>query len=67
MYGSDNKFNRIPDYRNQLLWIPNFKLDRQEKIIKFFTSDNKGVYEICLEGFTNDGKPVSLKQNITIK
>lgn len=66
-YNESGNLKRIPDYRNQLLWLPNFKLDKKEKAIEFFTSDNKGDYEICLEGFTNEGKPVSLKEIITVK
>jgi len=59
--------SRIPDYRNQLLWKPNFYLNKKETIISFFTSDNKGVFEICLEGFTKNGKPVSLREIIAVK
>ncbi|MCF6349396.1 MAG: hypothetical protein L3J20_14070, partial [Flavobacteriaceae bacterium] len=66
-YDGSNTFNRIPDYRNQLLWLPNFKLDKKEKTIEFYTSDYNGDYEICLEGFTNEGNPISLKEIITVK
>lgn len=66
-YTETNKQDRIPDYRNQLLWKPQFSLDAEETKISFFTSDNKGQYEICLEGFTEAGVPVSLKEIITVQ
>lgn len=62
----DQVDNRIPDYRHQLMWIPNVSLDQQSKIFEFFTSDVKGVYEISLEGFTNAGAPVSLKKTFVV-
>ena len=57
----------IPDFRQQLLWIPQLKLNNKGKTIEFFTSDNKGDYEISLEGFTSRGKPVSVKKIITVE
>jgi len=41
-----SKTKRIPDFRNQLLWIPNIKMNGKETIVDFFTSDNTGQYEI---------------------
>lgn len=67
VYDNTDKFARIPDYRNQLLWQPNFGLNKKEESITFFTSDNKGDYEICLEGFTKEGKPVSLRESFSVK
>jgi len=66
-YDGSNKYDRIPDYRSQLLWEPNFVLNKKEQTITFFTSDNYGDYEICLEGFTNEGYPVSLRKTIKIE
>ena len=66
VYAEDDKFNRIPDFRSQLLWEPNFNLNKNEDTIFFFTSDNNGDYEISLEGFTNDGQPVSLREIISV-
>lgn len=64
----DNNLNqRVPDYRSQLLWNPNIVLNSDSKDISFFTSDNKGVYEIKLEGITYDGKAVSISKTITIE
>lgn len=47
---------RIPDYRNQLLWLPNVNLNKGENIFNFFTSDNLGTYEITIEGYTPRGE-----------
>ncbi len=60
-------YDRIPDYRSQLLWKPEFIVNKEETSVIFYTSDNIGDYEINLEGFTNSGKPVSIKQLITVK
>lgn len=66
-YNDDSKLNRIPDFRNQLLWHSNLKLSTAKNQITFYTSDNTGEYEICIEGFTNNGKPVTIKTYITVK
>ena len=66
-YNNTDSINRIPDFRTQLLWLPDFKLDKKEKVITFFTSDNNGEYEICLEGFTKEGKPVSLGEVFSVE
>ncbi len=65
-YNDNTKLDRIPDFRRQLLWIPDLPLNNKEEIITFFTSDINGTYEICLEGFTVNGQPVSIKQVIVV-
>lgn len=67
IYTNGNGLDRIPDFRNQLLWEPNFNLNKNEETIKFYSSDNSGDYEISIEGFTENGNPVSVKQIISIK
>ena len=67
VYNDQSKNNRIPDFRRQLLWIPELKLQKTDTNITFFTSDINGDFEICLEGFTLEGQPVSLRQVITVK
>ena len=49
---------RIPDFRTQLYWNPNF----EGKEITFFTSDVVGLYEISIEGYTKEGVYVSNKK-----
>lgn len=66
-YGENSSANtnRIPDYRHQLLWLPEMELNNKEEIF-FFTSDISGKFEINLEGFTKDGKPVSVTKEIFV-
>ncbi|WP_394776418.1 hypothetical protein [Flavobacterium sp.] len=64
---ANNKNERIPDYRHQLLWIPKVDLNNPESAIKFYASDVSGKYEIILEGFSANGKPVFIKEIIDIK
>ena len=66
-YDEDKKSDRIPDFRSQLLWSPNFNLDKETDSLSFYTSDNSGDFEICLEGFTNMGKPISIKKIFSVK
>lgn len=64
---SDNSFNRIPDFRHQLYWEPNLELTEENTIVTFFTSDNIGTYEINIEGFSNSGEPISIKQYFKVE
>ena len=64
---SDNPLSRIPDLRTQLLWVPSVEIDSSEENMDFFTSDVPGTFEIHLEGFTNSGKPVSVKRTFTVQ
>ncbi|MEZ0130344.1 hypothetical protein AB9T88_11500, partial [Flavobacterium sp. LBUM151] len=66
-YTNTIKYDRIPDYRYQLLWQPEISLENPETTISFFTSDVSGTFEINLEGFTNTGIPVSLKETFEVK
>ncbi|MBP4139111.1 hypothetical protein [Flavobacterium geliluteum] len=63
---SDNKNQRIPDYRHQLLWLPNIDLTAASTIT-FYTSDISGQFEVILEGFTANGKAVFIKKIIEVK
>ncbi len=59
--------NRIPDFRAQLLWEPSIVLVEDILNIQFFTSDITGDYELCLEGFTVEGKPISIREVIRVE
>lgn len=65
-HADKTKNERIPDFRNQLLWLPEIKLEDKEKTISFFTSDISGTFEIIMEGFTDKGIPISLKESIEV-
>jgi hypothetical protein len=64
---ADDKNSRIPDYRHQLLWLPNADLSSTNPNIQFYTSDVSGQFEVTLEGFSASGKPVYLKEIINVK
>jgi hypothetical protein len=60
--------NRIPDFRLQLLWEPNFEYSQDaNNVIMFYTSDVPGEYEISIEGFSAKGKPVSMIKSFSVK
>lgn len=67
-YGPGENFKtHIPDFRSQLLWQPHINLKTEELTFEFYTSDVPGDYEIVLEGFTTNGKPVSIKKVIRVE
>lgn len=68
-YDASNKFDqsRVPDYRYQLLWLPNLRLRENIKTVEFYTSDVRGTYEIYLKGFTVDGTSVSIRETFDVK
>lgn len=67
LYNAQTKNSRIPDFRNQLLWLPQFTLSENNTEISLFTSDVLGNYEISIEGFTKTGKPISLKESFIVE
>ena len=67
VYDTSTNLKRIPDFRTQLLWLPNLEISSKTKHIDFFTSDVSGTFEISLEGFTINGNAVSLKEVIVVE
>ncbi len=63
-YSKNNKLDRIPDYRYQLLWEPNFDFGKE---ISFYTSDVSGKFEIKIEGFSESGKFISFSDYFEVK
>ena len=61
-YELDTQEN-IPDYRSQLLWLPML----EKNSFQFYTSDVDGIFEISVQGFTDEGDPVSLKRSFLVK
>lgn len=53
-YGDKAKNNRIPDFRNLLYWDPYLSPANGKTTIKFFTPDNRGEFEIIVEGTCQD-------------
>ncbi len=64
---NDTSYDRIPDYRYQLLWEPAITLENDKKTVRFFTSDIIGEYEISLEGFTDSGLPISMRKYFKVE
>lgn len=60
------KYARLPDFRYQLVWLPSFKMTEKVEHIEFYSSDITGEFEVSLEGFTDQGTPVSLKKKFTV-
>ncbi|HET8884991.1 MAG TPA: hypothetical protein VFM70_01425 [Salinimicrobium sp.] len=65
-YSAENQ-KRIPDYRYQLLWLPKMMLGTEKKEINFYTSDVEGEFEIAIEGFSENGKPISVRKTFSVK
>lgn len=61
-YDGNTSLNEIPDYREQLYWQPRFRTGTSGGNISFFTSDQTGTFEIVVDGYTSDGKPISFRQ-----
>jgi hypothetical protein len=48
--------SRIPDFRNQLFWLPQLKTNSGNKTqLSFYTSDLTGKYIIVIQGITKTG------------
>ncbi|MEX0313674.1 MAG: hypothetical protein AB3N18_05820, partial [Allomuricauda sp.] len=61
------KYLRIPDFRSQLLWVPDISLSDEEITLEFYTSDVSGTYEVSLEGFTTNGQPISVTKTMEVE
>ncbi|MEQ8239507.1 MAG: hypothetical protein RIA69_09865 [Cyclobacteriaceae bacterium] len=67
-YETDSALNKIPDYRDQLYWSPELKLfSGKNNEITFYTSDTPGDFEVIVEGYTYEGKPLSIRRYFTVK
>ncbi|GGG98625.1 hypothetical protein GCM10011416_16030 [Polaribacter pacificus] len=66
-YKNASNLRRVPDERSQLLWVPDFTLTKNSQLLNFYTSDNTGLYEILVEGFTFEGKAVSIRKTIEVR
>ena len=57
--------DKIPDYRYQLLWLP--EVDKNISELTFFTSDVVGQFEIVIEGINNQGTAIYSNQTFEVK
>ncbi|WP_323757472.1 hypothetical protein [Roseivirga sp.] len=59
---------RIPDSRIQLLWLPDYTVNQEgTQQIQFNTSDVQGDFELVIEGFTEEGIPISIIKKFMVK
>ncbi|MCL5126778.1 hypothetical protein [Algibacter sp. L4_22] len=58
----NESLKRIPDYRTQLLWVPNLELKKENNTIEFYTSDVTGDFIIVLEGYSVNGDYIKSKR-----
>ncbi len=63
---SQSKNTRIPDYRVQLLWQPDFAISNPSALTTFYTSDVAGTFEVFLEGYSEEGVYISAKNYFTV-
>jgi hypothetical protein len=62
------KTDKTPDFRQLLYWEPSLTLKSGEKkTFEFSTSDNKGEFEITVEGITNNGNFIHANTTFKIK
>lgn len=57
-----------PDYRTTLYWNPTLILEGDSTSrAEFYTSDQKGNFDIIVQGITVDGTPVFLRDTLVVK
>ena len=57
-----------PDFRTDLLWEPNINLTKDKSFeLEFTSSDVKGEYELTVEGISEKGEPIVIKQSILVE
>jgi hypothetical protein len=60
--------NPLPDHRTTVYWKPDIVTDKAgNATFKFYTTDDKGTYQLCIEGITADGRPAHLVRSITVE
>lgn len=64
--GQENS-SRIPDYRTQLLWVPQLKIAGKSTQLEVFSGDLRGAYEISIQGFTRNGKVISAYRTFWVR
>lgn len=57
--------NKIPDFRTQLFWRSD--LDIASDKVSFYTSDQTGIFQAIIEGFTKNGTPIYEKISFRVK
>ncbi len=63
----EEDLSRVPDFRNNLYWRPNFIFDQSTKKVAFYASDVQGTFTITVKGVTNNGEEVLITKDITVE
>lgn len=59
--------SRMPDFQNTLLWKPHVETDKNgHAAIRFYTSDQKGLFRIVVEGIDANGNVVATSFPINV-
>ncbi len=61
------KESRMPDFRTTLYWNPEISISNNDTTLRFFTSDNTGVYDVFVRGITERGEVCIGKATIEIE
>jgi len=57
-----------PDFRNTLYWNPEIQINSDKKTeIEFWSSDKKGLFQICIQGVLNNNRFICIKDTIMIQ
>ena len=56
-----------PDFRSTLYWNPDLMIREKKASVTFHTSDQKGVFDIIIEGVTSGGQPVFQQAEMHVK
>lgn len=64
-YLTNSNLSKIPDYRYQLYWNPNYSASNEP--IEFYTSDIDGTFEIKIEGFDSNHNYFKQSQFFEVK
>lgn len=68
LYDSDQaRRSRTPDFRHQLYWNPNQRLEAGAANIAFYTSDTTGSFVVVVEGVTNSGRALTGTASFTVE
>jgi hypothetical protein len=60
--------NGDADHRSTIYWKSDIITDKAGNAsFKFYTSDDKGTYQLTIQGITSDGRPAQLVKNITVE
>ena len=59
--------SETPDFRSTLYWNPKVELKSGQSNVSFYTSDEKSIYLIDVQGITRDGEPVVSQKIFTVE